>query len=80
MIMDDYTKVELEDAKGALQSSVRKIEKVLETLSKKDPPPKAQITLVKRNLKALRLSMDLIDRELQKNERWSNDGQKRTGL
>lgn len=62
--MKTYTKSELEDAKGAIQSSVRKIEKVLETLSKRNPPPKSQITLAKRNLKVMRLSLELIEREL----------------
>ena len=62
--MNNYTISELENAKGAIQSSVRKIEKVLETLSKKDPPPKAQITLAKRNIKALRLALDLIEKEM----------------
>jgi len=62
--MSEYTKIELEDAKGAIQSSVRKIEKVLETLSKKEPLPKAQITLANRNIRALRLALALIEKEL----------------
>ena len=63
--MTAYTKAELEDAKGAIQSSIHKIEKALETLLKKDPPPKPQIMLVKRNLKALRLSLALIENEIE---------------
>lgn len=65
--MVHYTASELDDAKGAVQSSIRKIEKVVETLSKKDPPPKAQLTLARRNLRALRLSVSLIEREMSKN-------------
>jgi hypothetical protein len=61
-----YTKAELEDAKGAIESSIRKIERASVTLSKKDPPPKAQLTLAKRNLNALRLALDLINREIEK--------------
>ena len=59
-----YTQAELLDAQAALQSSLRKIEKVLVTLSKKDPPPKAQLTLADRNLRALRLALSLIEKEM----------------
>ena len=62
--LQHYSEAELLDARAALQSSVRKIEKVLVTLSKKDPPPKAQITLADRNLRALRLALSLIEREM----------------
>jgi len=65
--MQPYSASELEDAKGAIQSSIRKIEKALETLSKKDPPPKAQLTLAKRNLKAFRIALLLMEREIGKN-------------
>ena len=65
--MNSYTLSELKDAKGALESSIRKIEKVLETLSKKDPLPKSQVSLAKRNLKALRLALDLIEKEMINN-------------
>ena len=33
-------------------------------MSKKQPPPKAQLTLVSRNLDALRLALSLIEREI----------------
>jgi len=66
--MSNYTKNELEYAKRAIQSSIRKIEKVMETMSKKDLPPKAQITLANRNIRALRLALALIERELEKSE------------
>ena len=55
--MNNYTMSELEDANGVIQSSIRKIEKVLETLLKKDPPPKSQITLAERNFKAFRIAV-----------------------
>ena len=64
-LMAQYTKEELEAAQKAIASSIRKIEKVRETLSKKQPPPKAQLTLASRNLDALRLAISLIRRELE---------------
>ena len=66
--MGQYSQAELGDAKGTIQSSIRKIEKVLETLLKKDTVPKAQITLANRNIRALRLALALIERELEKPE------------
>ena len=62
--MGDFSKTELEAAQKAISSSVRKIEKVRETLSKKQPPPKAQLTLASRNLDAFRLALALIAREI----------------
>ena len=62
--MTEYSKEELEAAHKAISSSIRKIEKVKETLSKKQPAPKAQLTLASRNLAALRLALSLIMREL----------------
>ena len=70
--MNNYTTSELEDAKGAIQSSIRKIEKVLETLSKKDPSPKSQITLAERNLKAFRLAVSLIEKSKLKQNATNN--------
>ena len=66
--MIEYSKAELEAAHKAISSSIRKIEKARETLSKKQSPPKAQLTLASRNLDALRLSLALIARELEKHE------------
>ena len=60
--MIEYTKAELEAAQKAISSSIRKIEKAKDTLSKKQPPPKAQLTLASRNLDALRLALSLIIR------------------
>lgn len=59
-----YTKEELESAKKAISSTIRKLERVYETLSAKDPAPKPQLTLAKRNLSAQRIAMALIEREL----------------
>jgi len=64
MTTDTYTKAELEDAAKAISSSVRKIEKARETLLKKVPPPKSQLTLASRNLDALRIALSLITREI----------------
>ena len=63
--MSDYTKEELQDAIKAISSSIRKIEKVWETLSQKQPIPKSQLTLASRNLNALRIAEALITRELE---------------
>lgn len=60
----EFSREELEAAQKAHASSIRKIEKARETLLKKDPPPKPQLTLATRNLAALRLSIALIEREL----------------
>jgi len=46
--MAEFSKAELEDAQKAISSSIRKIEKAQETLSKKEPLPKAQLTLASR--------------------------------
>jgi len=62
--MSEFTTTELEDAHKAIVSSIRKIEKAQETLSKKEPLPKAQLTLASRNLKALRMALCLIEREI----------------
>jgi|GEM_PF-1003988 len=67
-----FTRTELEDAQKALSSSLRKIEKVQETLSKRQPPPKAQLTLAARNLHALKVALALIARELEDEKRRSS--------
>jgi len=66
--LTEYSKAELEAAHKAISSSIRKIENAKETLSKKNPPPKAQLTLASRNLSALRLALSLIMREVEKHE------------
>ena len=64
--MSDFLITELEAAHMALLSSYNKIEKTLVTLSKKQPPPKAQLTLAARNLEALRIALSLVTGELTK--------------
>ena len=66
--MVQFSKSELEAAQKAISSSIRKIKKVQETLSKKEPIPKSQLSLAVRNLNALQLSLALIMRELEKHE------------
>ena len=66
--MAEFTKAELVAAQKAILSSIGKIEKVQKTLSEKEPVPKSQLTLASRNLNALRLSLALIKRELEKHE------------
>ncbi len=66
--MAEFSKEELEAARKAISSSIRKIEKVKEPLSEKQPPPKSQLTLASRNLQAMRIAMSLINRELKENE------------
>jgi len=62
----EFSKPELEAARKTILSSIRKIEKAYETLSKKQPPPKSQLTLATQNLNALRLASTLILREIEK--------------
>ncbi len=47
-----------------LASSLRKIEKARATLLQKQPPPKSQLTLARRNLAALRVALALIERKM----------------
>ena len=61
--MDNYTKEELEEAKTALMSTLRKCERIqdgkkLET---------SQQTLLDRRVRALRLALTLIEREMNVN-------------
>ena len=58
--MSDYTKAELEEAKAALTSTLHKCEKIDE--GKK--LGKSQQTLLDRRIRALRLALKLIEREL----------------
>ena len=59
--MSNYTKHELEEAKIALASSLHKCEKIDE--GKK--LGKSQQTLLDRRIKALRLALELIDKEME---------------
>jgi hypothetical protein len=58
--MATYAKDELEEALGAIISTINKCEKVLPKLKENS----AQQTLLKRRIKALQISADLIKREL----------------
>ena len=59
--MDKYTKAELDEAKTALGSTLRKCEKIQE--GKKLGA--SQQTLLDRRVRALRLALDLIEREMK---------------
>ncbi len=58
--MGDYKKDELQEAQRAILSLLHKCEKVLEKLE----PGKSQHTLTVRRIQALRISSELIAREL----------------
>ena len=58
--MAAYAKEELEEALGAIISTINKCEKVMPKLKENS----AQQTLLKRRIKALRISVELIEREL----------------
>jgi len=62
--MYGYSRNELEAAHKALQSSYNKIEKARGNLSKRQPPPKPQLTLAERNMDALRIALALVAAEL----------------
>lgn len=55
-----YTKAELEEAKTALTSTLRKCEKIDEGKRL----GKSQQTLLDRRIRALRISLELIEKEL----------------
>ena len=57
--MNKYTKAELDEAKTALTSTLQKCEKIDEGKRL----GKSQQTLLERRIKALRVAIDLIDRE-----------------
>lgn len=56
----NYTKAELEEAKTALTSTLRKCEKIDEGKRL----GKSQQTLLDRRIRALRISLELIEKEL----------------
>ncbi len=58
--MANYAKEELEEALRAIISTIYKCEKVMPKLKENS----AQQTLLKRRIKALQISVDLIEREL----------------
>ncbi len=59
---NEYTREELVEALRALESTISKCEKVFPKL----PEGKSQHTLLKRRLKALYISVDLIQREMER--------------
>lgn len=63
--MHDFTVAELEAAQKAIESTLRKNEKVSATLSSKNPPRTAQVNLVAHSLSALRLASLLVEGALQ---------------
>ncbi|MFW3579214.1 hypothetical protein ACN9KL_12425 [Vagococcus fluvialis] len=65
--MDNYTLSDYEAAKKSLSSTLRKIEKAIVSLEEKQAEGKnlkAQITLSKERVKALNISLDLIEKEI----------------
>lgn len=60
--MVSYSKEELEEALKAIVSTINKCEKVLPKLKQSS----AQRTLLERRIKALQISVELIERELSK--------------
>lgn len=63
--MDEFTTAELEAAQKAILSTIRKSEKVQETLSQKQQPHSSQLTLLAQRLKAFYIAASLISRALQ---------------
>lgn len=64
--MSEFTTIELESANKAILSTIRKNEKVVETLSHKQPPRTSQLTMVSLNLKIFYIASSLITRALEK--------------
>lgn len=64
--MDGYTKAELEEAQRATASMLHKLSKSKETMEAKGSikPGSSQQTLMDRRIKALQISLELINREL----------------
>ena len=65
--MSNYTLSDYEAAKKSLRSTLRKIEKAIVLLEEKQAEGKnlkAQITLSKERVKALNISLDLIEKEI----------------
>lgn len=58
--MPDYTKIELEEAQRSLVSTLNKCDKAILKLKENS----AQHTLLVRRIEALRISIDLINKEL----------------
>ena len=59
--MAEYTQAELEEARSALESLIRKCEKTREKLK----PGSAQMTLLTRRMKAFRMAVAFISEALE---------------
>lgn len=62
--MEPFSQAELESAQKAIDSTIRKNEKVLDTLSQKQTAHVAQQTLVTRNLRTLKLASLFVEEAL----------------
>ena len=62
--MKSYSKAELEEAKTALASTLRKCEKIQEGKNL----GASQQTLLDRRVRALRLALELIEKELERSD------------
>ena len=69
--MGEFTTTELEAAQKAILSTIRKSEKVQETLSQKQPPHTSQLILVSQRLKLFYIASSLIAKALK--EDFSNN-------
>jgi hypothetical protein len=67
MFMNEFTTPELEAAQKALQSIIRKSEKVRDTLSQKQPPRIAQLAMVSQRLKMVCVASWMINKALNEN-------------
>lgn len=63
-----FTRQELMEAERQIDSTLRKLQKVFETLRTKEEPGRyqSQITLTERRIQAFSIARDLIRRELEK--------------
>ena len=66
----NFTLVELREAKRQIDSIIHKLNETVKTLESKDSPEryKSQLTLAKRRIKALTISVELIKIELKRND------------
>lgn len=64
----DFTRQELMEAERQIDSTLRKLQKVSETLRSKEEPGRyqSQITLAERRIQAFSIARRLVRRELEK--------------
>lgn len=62
--MEQISVPELEAAQKSISSTLRKNEKVYETLSQKEKPRTSQLKMVSQNIKNLRIMLTLVERQL----------------